>query len=96
MIEAYGALRAEGMDALAQEMLDDITKALGDGGWEQFDAFWASPSMPVSLGVEGAGKFWKGVAMLVWSASREKLVMGADYQPQPPKFLANGAIQTRP
>jgi hypothetical protein len=96
LIEAYGALRAEGKDTLALAALADIKKTLSDAGWEQFDAFWAAPSMPVALGVEGAGEFWKAIAMLVWSASREKLVTGPEYKAQAPKFLANGAIQTRP
>lgn len=96
LIEAYGALRAEGKEALALEALEDIKEALSDKGWEQFEAFCAGPLMAGPLAIEGAGEFWKHIAMLVWSASREKLVMGPEYKAQAPKFLANGAIQTRP
>jgi hypothetical protein len=96
LIEAYGALRAEGKEGPALEALADIKEALSDAGWEQFDAFCAASPMSAALGIDDAGGFWKHIAMLVWSASREKLVMGPEYKAQAPKFLANGAIQTRP
>ena len=92
MIETYGKLKAEGADDAADKKFAEIGDLLNDTGWKQLDAFWDE------LGIDGLkdSQFWKGIALMTWDTSREKLVMGADYVQQPPKFLGNGVIQTRP